>query len=146
MASTNETVTVASYVSVPVDRVWEYWTNPEHIKQWNNASPDWHTPKAENDLRNGGKFSARMEAKDGSFGFDFGGTYDEVKKNELIRYTMGDGRKVEVKFTPNGAVTLIEENFDAEQTNPVEMQRTGWQAILDNFKKYAEEMMVKGER
>lgn len=133
------TVTVATPVSVPVEKAWEFWTKPEHIMQWNNASPDWHTPKAENDLREGGRFSSRMEAKDGSFGFDFNGMYDTVKKHELIAYTMEDGRKCQVRFAPNGAVTIIEETFDAEAENPVEMQRQGWQAILDNFKKYAEE-------
>jgi uncharacterized protein YndB with AHSA1/START domain len=106
--------------------------------QWNNASDDWHTPRAENDLRAGGKFSARMEAKDGSMGFDFGGVYDEVKENEYIAYTMGDDRKVEVTFSAQGNETEIEETFEAEDTNPLEMQKSGWQAILDNFKNYTE--------
>lgn len=132
-------VTVATPVSVPVEKAWEYWTTPEHIMKWNNASPDWHTPRAENDLREGGRFTSRMEAKDGSFGFDFGGVYDTVKKNELIAYTMDDGRTCQVRFAANGAVTVIEETFDAESENSVELQRQGWQAILDNFKKYAEE-------
>lgn len=114
------------------------WTGPEHITQWNSASPDWHTPFAENDLRVGGKFAARMEAKDGSFGFDFGGVYDEVKPHELIAYTIGDGRKVEVHFTGNGGETKVVEIFDAENSHSVDMQRSGWQAILDNFRNYAE--------
>ena len=84
----------------PVEKVWEYWTEPDHITKWSNASDDWHTPYAENDLRVGGKFVSRMEAKDGSFGFDFGGVYDEVRANEFISYTLGDGRKVEITFIP----------------------------------------------
>jgi uncharacterized protein YndB with AHSA1/START domain len=108
------------------------------VVNWNSASDDWHTTKAENDLRTGGTFSSRMEAKDGSFGFDFGGIYDEVIPNELIAYTMGDGRKVKVTFTENSGKTEVVETFDAETENPVEMQRGGWQAIMDNFKKYAE--------
>ena len=129
-------VTVEATVNAPVEKVWKSWSEPQHITKWCAASDDWHAPKAENDLRTGGTFSTRMEAKDGSFGFDFGGVYDNVKKNELIEYTMGDGRKVRVAFTPSGDTTKIVETFDAETTNPVDMQRTGWQAILDNFKKY----------
>jgi len=131
-------VTVEATVNAPVEKVWKTWSEPQHIKQWCAASDDWHAPKAENDLKTGGTFSTRMEAKDGSFGFDFGGVYDNVKKNELIEYTMGDRRKVRVAFTPSGDTTKIVETFDAETTNPVDMQRTGWQAILDNFKKYTE--------
>jgi uncharacterized protein YndB with AHSA1/START domain len=131
-------VTVESIINAPVDKVWNYWSAPEHIKQWCSASPDWHVPAAENDLQTGGKFSTRMEAKDGSFGFDFGGVYDQVKTNELIEYTMSDGRKVDIHFTVNGNETKVVETFDAETTNPVDMQKAGWQAILDNFKKYVE--------
>ena len=119
-------------------KVWEFWSKPEHITKWNNASDDWHTPRAENDLRVGGKFSARMEAKDGSFGFDFGGVYDAVRENEYIEYTLGDDRKVKVNFIPQGNKTKVVESFDAESTHSVEMQKGGWQAILDNFKKYTE--------
>lgn len=108
------------------------------LTKWNSASEDWHTPFAENDLRTGGSFKSRMEAKDGSFGFDFGGIYDEVKTHERILYTMGDGRKVDVRFAAVGNDTLVEETFDAEGENPAEMQKAGWQAILDNFKKYTE--------
>jgi len=131
-------ITVETTVNAPVEKVWKTWNEPQHIKNWCAASDDWHAPKAENDLRTGGTFSTRMEAKDGSFGFDFGGVYDNVKKNELIEYTMGDGRQVQVTFSPAGDQTKIVETFDAEATNPVEMQRGGWQAILDNFKKYTE--------
>jgi uncharacterized protein YndB with AHSA1/START domain len=131
-------ITIGATVNAPVEKVWEYWSKPEHIMKWNAASDDWHTPRAENDLRTGGTFSSRMEAKDGSWGFDFGGVYDNVVTHERISYTMGDGRKVDVIFTPEGNSTKIEESFEAEETNPVEMQRGGWQSILDNFKKYTE--------
>src|SRR5947207_8159342 len=103
METTKKTsITIESTIKAPVEKVWKLWTSPEHITKWNNASDDWHTPRAENDLRVGGKFLSRMEAKDGSFGFDFGGEYDEVKTNKRITYTMGDGRKVEVTFTAIG--------------------------------------------
>ncbi|HKO79288.1 MAG TPA: SRPBCC family protein [Chitinophagaceae bacterium] len=131
-------ITVESTIDAPVAKVWEFWSKPEHITKWNSASDDWHTPRAENDLRVGGKFSARMEAKDGSFGFDFGGVYDTVRENEYIEYTLGDDRKVKVNFIPQGNKTKVVESFDAENTHSEEMQRGGWQAILDNFKKYTE--------
>ncbi|MEW6722849.1 MAG: SRPBCC family protein [Candidatus Micrarchaeota archaeon] len=138
MESRNE-ITVQAIIKAPVEKVWRFWTGPEHIVKWNSASEDWHTPRAANDLRKGGTFSCRMEAKDGSAGFDFGGVYDEVKTNESIAYTMDDGRKVRVSFTSIGdGETKVVEAFDAESTNPPELQRAGWQAILDNFKKYAE--------
>ena len=132
-------ITIENTVNTPVEKVWEYWTKPEHIKRWNNASDDWHTTRAENDLRPGGSFLSRMEAKDGSFGFDFAGTYDAVKKNEYIEYTIGDGRKVKNTFSSEGNKTKIVVRFEAESTNSIDMQRGGWQAILDNFKKYREE-------
>ena len=139
METANKTkITVEATVNAPVDKVWQYWSSPEHITRWNHASDDWHSPRAENDLRKGGKFSSRMEAKDGSFGFDFGGVYDEVKPNELIEYTMGDGRRVQVLFSVQGNQTRVQETFDAEETHSIDMQRSGWQAILDNFKKYTE--------
>jgi uncharacterized protein YndB with AHSA1/START domain len=139
METANRTqITVEGTVKAPVEKVWHYWTSPEHITKWNNASDDWHTPFAENDLRAGGKFSARMEARDGSMGFDFGGVYDEVKPNQRIVYTIGDGRKVTVDFKSNGNETKIVETFEAEDTNSIELQRGGWQAILDNFKKHVE--------
>lgn len=134
-------ITVENIINAPVERVWEYWTKPEHIIQWNNASEDWHTPCAENDLRVGGSFVSRMEAKDGSMGFDFGGIYDAVRKNEYIEYTIGDGRKVTITFTTftsQGNNTKVVESFEAENSHSVEMQQGGWQAILDNFKKYTE--------
>ncbi len=137
---TKETmINVEATIKAPVEKVWQFWTLPEHITKWNNASPDWHTPKAENDLRVGGKFLSRMEAKDGSMGFDFWGIYDAVKTNELLESTLGDGRKLKVIFTANGNETKVVENFEPESENPVEMQRGGWQGILDNFKKYVEE-------
>lgn len=131
-------ITVESTVNAPVEKVWEFWSKPEHITKWCAASEDWHAPKAENDLRAGGTFTTRMEAKDGSFAFDFGGIYDVVKDNEYIEYTMGDGRNVKVSFTPQGKTTKVVESFDAETTHSIEMQQGGWQAILDNFKKYTE--------
>ncbi len=132
------TITVETIVQAPVTKVWECWTKPEHITWWNNASDDWHTPRAENDLREGGKFLWRMEARDGSMGFDFSGVYDEVKANEQIAYTLDDHRKVKIIFTGNGTETTVTETFEAENENSVELQRFGWQAILDNFKKYTE--------
>lgn len=131
-------ITVETTVKAPADKVWKFWNEPEHIIKWCTATPEWHTPRSENDLRVGGKFSSRMEAKDGSMGFDFGGEYTAVKTNELIEYTMGDGRKVKIVFDTKGNETKITETFDAENQNPVEMQRGGWQAILDNFKNYTE--------
>ncbi|HTH57553.1 MAG TPA: SRPBCC family protein [Cyclobacteriaceae bacterium] len=138
MEATAKTITVEANVKAPVEKVWHLWTEPVHITKWNNASDDWHTPSAANDLRVGGKFSARMEAKDGSFGFDFGGVYNTVEVNREIAYTIGDGRKVRVLFTKQGDTTHVSETFEAENQNPLEMQRGGWQAILDNFKKYTE--------
>lgn len=132
-------ITIETVVHAPVEKVWEYWTKPEHIMNWNNASEDWFTPAAENDLNPGGKLNWRMEAKDGSSGFDFSGVYDEVKKHELITYTLDDGRKVRITFTPQGEETRVVEVFDAEQSNPMELQRAGWQAILDNFRQHAEQ-------
>jgi len=135
---TKTKITIENTVNAPVEKVWKFWTVPEHITKWNNASDDWHTPFAENDLRVGGKFLSRMEAKDGSMGFDFWGLYDEVKTNELIAYTMGDGRKAKVVFTKQDNATKVVTTFEAETENSIELQRGGWQAILDNFKKYAE--------
>src|SRR5437868_1418325 len=131
-------ITVENTINAPVEKVWQYWTSPEHITKWNYASEDWHTPHAENDLRIGGKFSSRMEAKDGSFGFDFGGVYDDVQTHKRIEYTLGDGRKVVINFSGNGDSTTVEETFDPENTHPVDFQKSGWQTILNNFKKYVE--------
>lgn len=139
MENNKPIITVQTTIEAPVKKVWAYWSEPEHIKRWNAASDDWHTPHAENDLRTGGTFSSRMEAKDGSFGFDFGGVYDDVQEHKLIAYTLGDGRKVRIDFTAKGNATEVVETFEAEGTHPIEMQKAGWQAILGNFKKYTEE-------
>jgi uncharacterized protein YndB with AHSA1/START domain len=135
---TKTKITVENTVNVPVEKVWHLWTTPAHITKWANASDDWHTSHAENDLKEGGRFLSRMEARDGSYGFDFGGVYDEVKTNKLIAYTLGDGRKVRIIFSGSENETQVVETFEAESENPVELQRSGWQAILNNFKKYAE--------
>ena len=139
--TTNATkITVEANVNVPVEKVWEAWTKPDHIVKWNHASDDWHSPWAKADFREGGNFSARMEAKDGSMGFDFGVVYDVIRTNEYIEYTIGDGRKVQVRFTKQGNATKVVETFEAENTHPIEFQKGGWQAILDNFKKYTESL------
>lgn len=139
MATTEKTtITVSATVNVPVEKVWKLWTRPEHITLWNNASDDWHTPKAYNDLHPNGKFKYRMEAKDGTFGFDFQGTFGNIKTNELIEYAISDGRKVQILFETNGNTTIITETFEPEEINSLELQQDGWQAILDNFKRYAE--------
>ncbi|HEX5976556.1 MAG TPA: SRPBCC family protein [Nitrososphaeraceae archaeon] len=132
-------MTVQAVINAPVEQVWKLYTEPDHVMKWNNASNDWHTPRAENDLKVGGKFLYRMEAKDGSSGFDFDGTYKQILANELIVYSISDGRKVEVTFTKDdNARTKMDTTFEAESTNPIEMQRDGWQAILNNFKIYVE--------
>lgn len=131
-------ITINITLNAPVEKVWDYFSIPEHITKWNFASDEWHSPKAENDFRVGGKFVLRMEAKDGSFGFDFTGVYDEVKPHQLIAYTLDDGRKVKINFEEAGSESTIVETFDAESTHSYEMQRDGWQAILHNFKKYVE--------
>jgi uncharacterized protein YndB with AHSA1/START domain len=133
-------ITVQSTINAPIEKVWEFWTGPEHITKWNNASDDWHTPYAENDLRTGGKFKSTMAAKDGSMSFDFEGEYTLVEPNKTIKYVMADGRKVEVTFIETPAGVEVIESFDPETVNPEEMQRAGWQAILDNFKKYVESL------
>lgn len=134
----NKTITIETTINSLVEKVWKCWTTPGDIMQWNNASPDWHTPSAENDLRPGGKFTSRMEAKDGSMGFDFIGTYDEVIPNKKISYETEDNRKVIINFSSIGNTTQVVESFEIESTHPEEMQRAGWQSILDNFKKYVE--------
>lgn len=131
-------ITVTAQVGATPQKVWELWTSPAHITQWNSPSDDWHSPSSENDLREGGKFKTRMEAKDGSMGFDFSGTYDRVVPNEIMDYTLDDGRKVTVTLSARDNGTYIEETFEAENQNPEDFQKAGWQAILDNFKKYAE--------
>jgi uncharacterized protein YndB with AHSA1/START domain len=134
----NQKITIKATVDAPIEKVWRYWTEPEHIKLWNNASEDWHTTAAENDLRVGGTFLSRMEAKDGSFGFDFSGVYDEVLLHKTIAYTLGDTRTVKITFTSEDEKTKVVETFEAESENSIEMQEAGWQSILDNFKHYAE--------
>ena len=134
----NNMIRVACTIDAPIAKVWECWTMPEHIMQWCFANEEWHAPRAENDLKVGGKFNTYMAAKDGSMGFDFWGVYDELRNHEYIAYTLGDNRKVSISFTGNGNTTEVIENFEPEQMNPAEMQQAGWQAILNNFKKYTE--------
>jgi len=132
-------ITIEATVNAPMEKVWRLWTEAAHVQNWNNASDDWHTPKAVNDLRPGGRFVYMMAAKDGSFSFDFEGVYDEVVENHRMAYTIADGRKVAVTFEPTGNGIHVVETFEAENLHSLDMQRAGWQAILDNFKKYAEQ-------
>jgi uncharacterized protein YndB with AHSA1/START domain len=131
-------ITIETTIAAGVDKVWEYYTNPAHITQWNFANNDWCCPKAENDLQVGGKYNARMEAKDGSFGFDFEAIYDEVTEGKKLSYTMGDGRQATTSFEGGNGTTKVTTTFDAESVHDAEMQRAGWQAILENFKKHVE--------
>lgn len=134
-----EKITIQATIVADIQKVWNYYTEPAHITQWNFATDDWQCPSASNDMKVGGKYIARMEAKDGSFGFDFEATYNEIVEKEYFSYTMPDNRTVAVTFKalPNNN-TSIDIVFDAETSNPIEMQRNGWQAILNNFKSYAE--------
>ncbi len=134
----SNTITVTATINAEAKQVWNFYTNPEHITKWNFADPSWHCPSASNDMRVGGKYSARMEARDGSFGFDFEAIYDEVVPGEKFTYTMTDGRQAAVDFKKRGDKTEVIVTFDPENENPIEMQKGGWQSILDNFKKYAE--------
>jgi uncharacterized protein YndB with AHSA1/START domain len=131
------TLTVRTTIAAPIERVWTAYTTPEDIMQWNAASDDWHTPQARVDLREGGTFSSRMEAKDGSFGFDFEGTYTKIVTHQSIAYTFGD-RKAEISFTPAEGHVAVAVTFEPEDTHSLEQQQQGWQAILDNFKKHVE--------
>lgn len=131
-------ITVEAIVNAPVEKVWKYWTQPEHIIKWNYASDDWHCPAASNDLRAGGKFVATMAAKDGSMSFNFNGIYDQVIPHQLISYVIEGGRKVKIAFSSEAKGTKVVESFEPEDENPLEMQKGGWQAILNNFKKYTE--------
>lgn len=131
-------ITINATVNAGVKKAWEYYTGPEHITRWNFADPSWQCPSASNDLRVGGKYLARMEAKDGSFGFDFEATYDEIIEGEKFTYTMPNGRQASVEFKQNGAQTDVTVTFDPENQNPIEMQKNGWQAILNSFKNYTE--------
>lgn len=134
----SETITVAVVVEAPLSQVWHAFTSPEAICAWNAASADWHTTRSENDLRVGGRFTSRMEAKDGSVGFDFSGVYDSVVTEESLSYAMDDGRKVAVTFVPTEDGVRVTETFDPEHENSRELQQQGWQAILDSFKRYCE--------
>ena len=135
-------ISVVITVNASLSKIWHYWTTPEHIINWNNASDDWHTTLATNDLQVGGSFMYRMAAKDGSFSFDFNGIYDQIITNQRIAYTIEDGRKVTIDFGNEGNATKIVETFEAETENTVELQQAGWQAILNNFKRYAEQKSV----
>ena len=138
METSFQKITVETTIQAPVAKVWEQFNAPEHVTRWCAASDDWHAPYAENDVRTGGAFKTTMAAKDGSFSFDFAGIYSNIVNESLIEYDMADGRTVQVTFVDNGDSTTVTEIFDAEQTNPVDMQKAGWQAILDNFKKHVE--------
>jgi uncharacterized protein YndB with AHSA1/START domain len=131
-------ITIQTTVKSTLGRVWDRWNTPADIMRWNTAQEDWHTTRSTVDLREGGKFLARMEAKDGSQGFDFEGTYTRVIPKKLIEYRMSDGREVKVEFVEQKQGVLVNETFDAETENPPELQRQGWQAILDNFGRYVE--------
>lgn len=135
---TNQKITVEVIIDRAVEKVWELWNSPDHIVNWNHASDDWHTVRAENELRVGGRFFYRMEAKDKSFGFDFQAVYDRVEENRELTYTMIDDRCCKTIFDIMGESTKITTTFDSENENPIELQKAGWQAILNNFKKYAE--------
>lgn len=134
----NNPISIEAFINAPIEKVWRDFTSPEAIMKWNHASEDWHCPHAENDLRVGGRFLSRMEAKDGSVEFDFTGTYTDVTPHERIAYAMDDERKVDMTFTPVGSGVKITGMFEPESENPHEMQKGGWQAILDNFKAYTE--------
>jgi uncharacterized protein YndB with AHSA1/START domain len=130
-------INVETTVAAPIEQVWRAYTTPADIKQWNAASDDWHTTAASVDLREGGAFSSRMEAKDGSMGFDFAGTYTKIVKHKLIEYSFGD-RMAQVEFTPDAKGVVIRVTFDSEPTHSIEQQRGGWQAILNNFARHVE--------
>lgn len=131
-------IVIEATIKASLSRVWNVWNNPDDIKQWNAASDDWHTTRSVVDLREGGKFLSRMEAKDGSVGFDFEGTYTRIVPHRTIEYRMSDGREVEVQFVERGDRIHVQTTFDAEMSNPAEIQRAGWQAILNNFRQYIE--------
>jgi uncharacterized protein YndB with AHSA1/START domain len=134
-------ITVSAIVNGPIEKVWDSWTKPEHIVNWNHASDDWHTPKASSDLQKDGRFTFTMEAKDGSFSFDFGGIYTAVDPQKKISYIMDDGRVADVLFESDGDSVSITETFQAENIHSIEMQEAGWLAILNNFKKYTESLI-----
>ncbi len=134
---TQDKITVGATVVGDKQKVWNYYTQPEHITKWNFADPSWHCPKATNDLIIGGRYVARMEAKDGSFGFDFEAVYTDIRQGEGFTYEFG-GRQANVELKETNGQTEVAITFDPETENPIELQRNGWQAILDNFKKYTE--------
>jgi uncharacterized protein YndB with AHSA1/START domain len=136
MTTPSTKITIETTVAATMADVWRAWNTPQDIKQWNAASPDWHTTAAAVDLRVGGKFSSRMEAKDGSMGFDFTGVYTKIDAHKLIEYTMSNGRRVHNEFMADNDRVTLRVIFDAESENPIEMQRQGWQAILDSFAKH----------
>lgn len=136
--SNKRIITVETTVNAPIEKIWKDWNDPVHIKRWYSASDDWHAPYADNDLRVNGKFTTTMAAKNGSMSFDFQGIYTNIEENKIIEYVLADGRKVKIVFTHADGMTKITETFDAESVNSLELQREGWQAILDNFKKYSE--------
>jgi len=138
MQAATQPVTVEATVKAPLEKVWSCWTEPQHITKWCQASDDWHAPYAENDVKTGGRFKTTMAAKDGSVSFDFEGVYTNVQPQKKIEYSMADGRKVKIAFSAAGNETRVTETFDPESDNPIELQRGGWQAILDNFKKHTE--------
>ncbi|MBN2395313.1 MAG: SRPBCC family protein [Candidatus Atribacteria bacterium] len=131
-------ITVETKIKAPIEQVWKFWTTPEHIINWNFATDEWCCPSAKNAFRSGGEFIWRMEAKDGSMGFDFKGKYDEIEVHKRIKYTLDDGRKTEITFSSIGDSTEIVESFEADNSTSLDMQQIGWQSILNNFKKYAE--------
>lgn len=132
-------ISVDVVVDAPIGKVWKFWTSPEHITEWNYASDDWFAPKADNNFYIGGQFTYHMEALDGTVSFDFMGHYEDIKAHEYIRYSLGNGRKVNIEFSAIDTKTRITETFDPENTYSIGMQRDGWQAVLENFKKYTEE-------
>jgi uncharacterized protein YndB with AHSA1/START domain len=134
----SEKITINAIVNAEIEKIWQYYNQAEHIVNWNFANDDWCCPKVESDFKTGGKYLARMEAKDRSFGFDFEAVYDEIREPEWVAYTMGDGRRAEIEFKEKGDKTLVKIRFDPEQSNSRELQQNGWQAILNNFKKYVE--------
>jgi uncharacterized protein YndB with AHSA1/START domain len=131
-------ITVEVVVDAALAKVWDCWTSPDHVTKWNAASDDWHTPRATNDVKVGGSFNYRMEARNKSAGFDYWGTYSLVSPREHLHFLLGDGRHVDVRFLPEGSGVRVVEEFETETTNSAALQRTGWQAILDNFKRHVE--------
>lgn len=131
-------IEIRAHVAADTKKVWDYYTNPIHITKWNFADPSWHCPSAKVNLTKGGTYLARMEAKDGSFGFDFEAIFDEIKEFQFFSYTMTDQRKVTVAFIDNQSNTELIVKFEPENENPIEMQKDGWQSILNNFKQYVE--------